>query len=82
MKIQSDNSIENASIDTIQICAYIENEMRSLKESIARKRKTMEQLEQEIEKDEKNLEGLETLLGKIKTEESKADVWQKERECQ
>ena len=34
----------------------------------------MEQLEQEIEKDEKNLEGLETLLGKIKTEESKADV--------
>ena len=74
MKIQSDNRIENASIDTIQICAYIENEMRSLQESIARKRKTMEQLEQEIEKDEKKLEGLETLLGKINTEESKADV--------
>ena len=74
MKIQSDNSIKNASIDTIQICAYIENEMHSLKESISRKRKAMKQLEQEIEKDEKTFEGLETLLGQIKAEKSEADV--------
>lgn len=74
MKIQSDNSIKNASIDTIQICAYIENEMHSLKESISRKRKAMKQLEQEIEKDEKTFEGLEILLGQIKAEKSEADV--------
>lgn len=74
MKIQSDKSIKNASIDTIQICAYIENEMHSLKESISRKRKAMKQLEQEIEKDEKTFEGLETLLGQIKVEKSEADV--------
>ena len=73
-KIQSDNSIENASIDTIQICAYIENEMRSLKESLSRKRKAKKQLEQEIEKDEKTFEGLETLLKQIKAEESEANV--------
>ena len=73
-KIQSDNSIENASIDTIQICAYIENEMSSLKESLSRKRKAIKQLEQEIEKDEKTFEGLETLLKQIKAEESEADV--------
>lgn len=74
MKIQSDNSIKNASIDTIQICAYIENEMHSLKESISRKRKAMKQLEQEIEKDEKTFEGLEILFGQIKAEKSEADV--------
>lgn len=73
-KIESGNAIENASVDTIQICAYIEKETNSLKRSIARKRKTIEQLEQEMQKDEETLEELEKLLEGIKMEESEQDT--------
>ena len=68
-KMGTDNAIENASVDTVQICAYINKETDSLKESIARK-KTISQLTQEIEKDERSLKELGKLLEQIKAGEA------------
>lgn len=69
-KMGTDNAIENASVDTVQICAYINKETDSLKESIARKKKTISQLTQEIEKDERSLKELGKLLEQIKAGEA------------
>ena len=69
-KMGTDNAIENASVDTVKICAYINKETDSLKESIARKKKTISQLTQEIEKDERSLKELGKLLEQIKAGEA------------
>lgn len=69
-KIGNDNAIENASVDTVQICAYINKEADSLKESIEGKKKTISQLTQEIEKDERSLKELGKLLEQIKAGEA------------
>ena len=68
-KMASENSIENASVDTVQICAYIDQEAQALKKSIARKREAVEQLNQEIERDTQSLEELKKLLNQIKRKE-------------
>lgn len=68
-KMASENSIENASVDTVQICAYIDQEAQALKKSIARKREAVEQLSQEIERDTQSLEELKKLLNQINSKE-------------
>ena len=65
----SESSIENASVDTVQICAYLDQEAQALKKSIARKREAVEQLNQEIERDTQSLEELKKLLNQIKSKE-------------
>ena len=56
-------------MDTVQICAYIDQEAQALKKSIARKREAVEQLNQEIERDTQSLEELKKLLNQIKRKE-------------
>lgn len=68
-KMASENSIESASVDTVQICAYIDQEAQALKKSIARKREAVEQLSQEIERDTQSLEELKKLLNQINSKE-------------
>ncbi len=70
VKKGSDNAIESAAIDTAQISAYLAKEAHSLRESIARKKKTIAQITEEVEKDERRLEEIQSLLGHLKNQET------------
>lgn len=68
-KIDYDGAIENASMDAIQIVKYIDDEIKTIEESIARKKETVKQLTQEIEKDERRLEELGKILDQVEANE-------------
>jgi excisionase family DNA binding protein len=79
IKTDSDDAIENASVNMQQMGACIKKEIEEHEASIARKKETVDQLKREIGNDERYLEELLRFLERMNLQSEQLGKWSEDR---